>query len=413
MIATAVIVAHGESKVSPLTPLGGLSLLQRAVLTAQKAGVTTCYMIVAQGEEALCAELSKDKRVTAQVVWMPAGSGIEVREETNGEHFCVVFATDTIFRPSFFLALVDHATPGSRVVITDTNGVPAAALIPVVQQSTAIAHFAQGKSFSDLATLLNETRRETITQPGGFFYRVPTRSAVAEAERALLRSLENPRDGFVDTHFNRKLSRLLSRWLLRTPLSPNQVTLLACLFGLLGALCFFPGGYWGPLCGALLLQFSAILDCCDGEIARVKFMESPLGGWLDIICDTIVHLAIFLGIGVAVWRDEASHHALMLAGMLALGGVLAFPLVTLAEKTEEMGEQRNGWEDERIKKLLAALATRDFSVLIVTSAVLGKLGWFLWGAAIGAHIFWLVLAWLLFRAGRFTRFRSAWEKKET
>jgi phosphatidylglycerophosphate synthase len=410
MITAAVIVAHGESEVSPLAPLGGLSLLKRAVLTVQKAGVTTCYIVTAQVEDAFCTELSKDKRVTAQVVWLPAGSPIEVREEVHGEHWCVVFAAETIFRPSFFLALAGHATPGNGVVVTDTHSVPAVMLVPVAQQSLVIAHFAQGRSFSDLVTLLDETRRATLTQPGGFCFRVSTHSAVAAAERALLRSLENPRDGFVDTYFNRRFSRPLSRWLLRTPLSPNQVTLLACLLGLLGALCFFPGGYWGPLCGALLLQFSAILDCCDGEIARVKFMESPFGGWLDIVCDTIVHLAIFLGIGVAVWQDDASQHALLLAGMLALGGVLAFPLVTLAEKTEEIGAQRNGWEDERIKKLLAALATRDFSVLIVTSAVFGKLGWFLWGAAIGAQLFWLVLAWLLFRAGRFTWLRSAWEK---
>jgi hypothetical protein len=48
-------------------------------------------------------------------------------------------------------------------------------------------------------------------------------------------------------------------------------------------------------------------------------------------------------------------------------------------------------------------------VVIVVSALSGKLAWFLWGAAIGAHIFWLALAWLLFRAGRFTALRSVQE----
>jgi hypothetical protein len=95
-----------------------------------------------------------------------------------------------------------------------------------------------------------------------------------------------------------------------------------------------------------------------------------------------------------------------------LGGVLAFPLVTLAEKTEEAGNRRGGWEDALIKKLLASLTTRDFSVLIVASALTGQLGWFLWGAAIGAQVFWLSLAWLLFRAGRFAWVRRGWERKE-
>jgi phosphatidylglycerophosphate synthase len=187
---------------------------------------------------------------------------------------------------------------------------------------------------------------------------------------------------------------------------------LSCVVGLLGALCFFPGGYWGPLSGALLLQFSVVLDCCDGEVARVKFLESPLGDWLDIVCDTVVSVAIFLGLGVAVWRDGTTDHALALAGILAVGGVLAFPFVTLAEKTEEAGNRRGGWEDGLIKKLLASLTTRDFSVLIVASALVGRLGWFLWGAAIGAHVFWLFLVWLLFRAGRFERVRRSWEGKK-
>ncbi|HKA53021.1 MAG TPA: hypothetical protein VKJ47_05115, partial [Candidatus Binatia bacterium] len=74
--------------------------------------------------------------------------------------------------------------------------------------------------------------------------------------------------------------------------------------------------------------------------------------------------------------------------------------------------RRGGWEDVVIKKLLAGLTTRDFSVLIVASALIGQLEWFLWGAAIGAHVFWLSLAWLLFRAGRFAGVRRVWERKE-
>jgi phosphatidylglycerophosphate synthase len=156
----------------------------------------------------------------------------------------------------------------------------------------------------------------------------------------------------------------------------------------------------------LLLQFSVVLDCCDGEVARVKFLESPFGDILDIVCDTVVTIAIFVGMGVAVWKDGASHYALTLASVLVLGGCLAFPLVTLAEKTEVMGERRGGWEDSLMKRLLASLTTRDVSVVIFASALTGKLAWFLWGAAIGAHVFWLGLTWLLWRAGRFQWFRS-------
>ena len=50
----------------------------------------------------------------------------------------------------------------------------------------------------------------------------------------LLRSLENPCDGLVDTWVNRPLSRLMTRALVGTGISPNAVTLISFLVGLVG-----------------------------------------------------------------------------------------------------------------------------------------------------------------------------------
>ncbi|HEV8715218.1 MAG TPA: CDP-alcohol phosphatidyltransferase family protein [Candidatus Binatia bacterium] len=404
----ALIVASGG--VSPLTQLGGLSLVKRAVLTAQKAGAVTCWIIAAPDQEELRHELQNDPRVTIGVVWGHLNLGIMPVIEQQSSW--LVFATDTIFRHSLAEKLWQQAASGRTVAVTDVAGVPVLALTGGSFVPQIYAELAQGKSLPETTVLTSSEKIRTGSAQSHFVRHLTVGSDLARVEQDLLLSLENPRDGQVDTYFNRKLSRPITRWLLRTPLSPNHITLLSGTIGVLGALCFLPGGYWGPLLGAVLLQFAIVLDCCDGEVARVKFMESPLGDWLDIVCDTVVHIAIFLGMGVAVWRDGATGHALALAGALALGGALAFPLVTLAEKTEEAGNRRGGWEDVLIKKLLASLTTRDFSVLIVASALTGQLGWFLWGAAIGAHVFWLSLAWLLFRAGRFARVRRVWERKE-
>jgi phosphatidylglycerophosphate synthase len=405
---TAVIVVSGGG-VSPLTQFGGLSLLKRAVLTAQKAGATTCYIVTTPDQEGLQGELQSDPRVTSRVVWEHLYPGIMLPLEQKNS--CLVFAADMIFRHPLALELSQQAAPGRTLTATDAEGVPVLTLTEGSLIPHMCAELAQGKSLLETTVLARSEKVQAGSRGSHFVYRLTGDSHLARAEQALLLSLENPRDGQVDTYFNRKLSRPLTRWLLRTPLRPNQITVFSCAVGILGALCFVPGGYWGPLLGALLLQVSVVLDCCDGEVARVKFMESPLGDWLDIGCDTVVSIAIFLGLGVAVWHNGAVNHALALAGVLVLGGVLAFPLVTLAEKTEELGNRRNGWEDVLIKKLLASLTTRDFSVLIVASALIGQLGWFLWGAAIGAQVFWLFLAWLLFRAGRFAWVRRYWERK--
>jgi len=405
----ALIVVSGGG-VSPLTQLGGLSLVKRAVLTAQKAGATTCCLAADSAQEGLQHELRSDPRITSRVVW--GQLDVAVMPAMEQQDFCLVFATDTIFRPSLVEELCRQAAPGRTVAVTDAAGVLVLALTAGSVVPRICAELAQGKSLPETSVLAGSEKVHPGSVRGHFVRRLDSGSDLAGVERDLLLSLENPRDGQVDTYLNRKLSRPITRWFLRTPLSPNHITLLSGAVGVLGALCFLPGGYWGPLLGALLLQFSVVLDCCDGEVARVKFMQSPLGDWLDIVCDTVVSIAVFLGIGVAVWRNGATSHALVLAGALALGGALAFPFVTLAEKTEEAGNRRGGWEDVVIKKLLAGLTTRDFSVLIVASALIGQLEWFLWGAAIGAHVFWLSLAWLLFRAGRFAGVRRVWERKE-
>ncbi len=116
----------------------------------------------------------------------------------------------------------------------------------------------------------------------------------------------------------------------------------SCSIGLIGAACFWGGGYAWPILGGLLLQFSAVVDCIDGEVARVKFLESPFGAWLDITLDTVVHIAIFLGVGIAVWKQGGGTSAPLFGGALAVGAALSFPFVTMAEKTEEQGKHQGG-----------------------------------------------------------------------
>jgi 1L-myo-inositol 1-phosphate cytidylyltransferase / CDP-L-myo-inositol myo-inositolphosphotransferase len=411
MVAVAVIIGQGGGgALPPLTQLGGLSLLKRAVLTAQKAGAQMCYLCFDQTQTDLVSELQHDPRVTCQLVWS-ASVPIAVAPFDTSEE-CLVFPIDTIFRHPTIHELTRHSR-GRAVVVTDSTQVPALALLPTSALPLMLTELQSDTRWNETSPLSQAPQIYPPSGPNVFLRRLTTTTPIETVEQELLLSLENPRDGQVDTYLNRKISRPITRWLVRTPLTPNHVTLLSCAVGIFGALCFVPGGYWGPVLGALLLQFSVVLDCCDGEIARVKFMESALGDWLDIVCDTVVSIAIFLGIGLAVWHNGTSQHALALAGLLALGGALAFPFVTLAEKTEAAAETHKSWENHTIQKLLSSLTTRDFSVVVGASAIAGQLSWFLWGAALGAHVFWLSLAWLLHRAGRLRDVRRLWKNEKT
>src|SRR3954470_5036599 len=68
--------------------------------------------------------------------------------------------------------------------------------------------------------------------------------------------------------YMRKLS-IYATWLLaKTPISPNQVTGLMILSGLLAGAVLAVPGVWAAVAAALLIQLYLLLDCSDGELAR-------------------------------------------------------------------------------------------------------------------------------------------------
>jgi len=204
-------------------------------------------------------------------------------------------------------------------------------------------------------------------------------------------------DGLVDRYFNRKLSGPLTRWFLKTSITPNQITLLSFAIGLISALLFLKGDYYYNILGVAIFQFSAVLDCCDGEVARIKSMQSRLGKWLDIVCDNIVHIAIFLAIAWAFYVLENSPFYLTLGGFASLGVSLSLWLVMLSERRRKNTEMiKTG----TAKEIADMLTNRDFSVILLLFTVIGKLDWFLWLTAVGSNLFWIILFWLYQREAR-------------
>lgn len=234
-------------------------------------------------------------------------------------------------------------------------------------------------------------RNELTVRPGvpvRSFAAVVTRDTAEQVEPAYWKSITSSSDGFVDRYVNRPIGRLLSRRLITTRVTPNQLSIFATLVGLLSGGLFALGTAGSAVAGALVLQLSAILDCIDGDIARVLFKESPLGKWLDIIGDQVVHIAVFLGLGIGLWRSGSTTPVLLLGSVAALGVVLSFLVVLRALTRPELRGQ------SRLQRLIDATTNRDFSVLLILFSVAGVLEWFLWLAAAGSHVFWVVAATL-------------------
>ncbi|GLW96049.1 CDP-alcohol phosphatidyltransferase family protein [Microtetraspora sp. NBRC 16547] len=97
--------------------------------------------------------------------------------------------------------------------------------------------------------------------------------------------------------YMRKLS-IYATWVLaKTPITPNQVTGLMILCGVLaGAVLAIPG-IWAAVGAAVLIQIYLLLDCSDGELARWTGRTSITGVYLDRVGHYLAEAALLIGLG--------------------------------------------------------------------------------------------------------------------
>lgn len=100
------------------------------------------------------------------------------------------------------------------------------------------------------------------------------------------------------SRFYRPFSLRLSWLLYRSGITPDFITFNQIITGLLGCLTIslYPTTL-GLLIGILILHFSYLLDCVDGEIARATKTESLQGLFLDKFAHAITMPGIFISVG--------------------------------------------------------------------------------------------------------------------
>ncbi|MCC6664302.1 MAG: CDP-alcohol phosphatidyltransferase family protein [Polyangiaceae bacterium] len=121
----------------------------------------------------------------------------------------------------------------------------------------------------------------------------------------------------VDVWIHRPLAYVLAKVLYPTPVSPNLVTMISIVFGLLGAYCFLSGFPHHMLLGGLAIFTSAIFDCADGQLARMRGTSSAFGRMLDGVADLVVSVAA-VGGGIFVIASKFHSPTPLLAAVLAL-----------------------------------------------------------------------------------------------
>lgn len=111
---------------------------------------------------------------------------------------------------------------------------------------------------------------------------------------------DDPFDVFVYDPLAIRLTTLF----IRMKWSPNAVTLLSLVFGVAGAALLYPQKVGLNLLGVALIIFAAVLDCSDGQVARLCHSGTPFGRVLDGAVDMANYLAIYLALGFRLMGES-------------------------------------------------------------------------------------------------------------
>jgi len=229
------------------------------------------------------------------------------------------------------------------------------------------------------------------------------------------RDVIKSRDSWWTTVFSARAANRLVGLLSQTSVTPNQVTIASALLGFAAAACFATGKWIWLFTGAIILQLSFVLDCADGQLARLKRMTTERGAWLDITTDVLKVFAIYFGISLGAVRMEGRGLFLaygFVAYFLSVSGMFLYyarPARLKADTAVEAEEfQRDDSFVEKVYRLVRrrayflSFSLPDQLLLISLCAIAGRLGFLLralviWGVI--AMTFSILRTWYRLGAG--------------
>jgi len=278
----------GGAHAPDASTVAGIPVLLRQVLSLQEAGVAD---IVAIGIP--IDRLRSDPRVVANVSARTAA-------EAGADADAIVVPANTVWHPSIVKRLARTRVDAGTCVVAEPSDAAAAPLYVCGRRSVTriVSTLAAGGPPPPADSRLS-------LASGEFVVTTQNDEGRRRATSRLLRSLTKPSDGLASRYLHRPISRVVTAMLLPWPITPNMMTIAAALVGAAGVAVAWSGGYRRIFAGAALFEIQNILDGCDGEIARLKYLRSRGGEWLDQVIDDVLNVAFLAAIGVALARGGA------------------------------------------------------------------------------------------------------------
>lgn len=375
--------------------ISGIKMLERLILTLQRAGLDE-VAILSQGSmgdirEKTEEDMAKDSRFQGKIIWH------ERAEEDDLKFWQHI--QSLIGSRNFLLVNGNMVTTATTIqdfieqsISEGILGHDAIACLKGLEITSGNIFLFPPSKLESLKDYIENHHIEkavnaiSLDGPKHFAELVEDERSALQAERKFIELHKHYYRQFMDFWVNSFFSLKISSLLVRTSITPNALTLLGLIIGLFSAWQFAQGNYWGGVFGGLAFVGTAIWDCCDGDVARLKFMESDFGETLDTTCDNLNNIFAFTGIMIGVALTSGFLHALIPFILLGAGGGLIFYFIYYPK-----GEKGSFFQGTWIYDVIQHLASRDFVYIALLFGILGRLDWFLWLSGLGSIVFALAL----------------------
>lgn len=165
--------------------------------------------------------------------------------------------------------------------------------------------------------------------------------------------------------YMRKFSPYVSQIFLRLNVSPTQITWMMVFTGWLASWILTNPFLWGAILAFLLAQLQMLLDCSDGEVARVTKNFNPAGIFIDRIGHYTTESFLVIAFAIRI-ADNAQAPEIIWGFVLALLVIFNKLLNDLVHVTRAISGYEKLTEDPNVAKprtKLLAMARNLFRFL--------------------------------------------------
>ena len=154
----------------------------------------------------------------------------------------------------------------------------------------------------------------------------------------------------------RPIAFIFVKLLYPTSITPNQVSLMSIVVGMMSGYFFSRGDVTSYFIAGILYFFCLVLDCVDGMIARLKKNGTPVGRIVDGFADYIVGISVYVGLAIGFSKGIVSidfwpYHPTILLWIAAASHIFHAMIVDYYRvefMSHGLGKVTSVWDERKI-----------------------------------------------------------------